>query len=115
MIELIKKAMLTGLGVASLTKDKVEELGRDFIEQGKLSQQEGEKLMEDLRARAEESKQEVKKQIEERVEEILKKMNLVRMSDLDELRQQVNELREHTAVAKENSQHGKGCSSEKED
>ena len=94
MIELIKKAMLTGLGVASLTKEKIEEIGRDFVEQGKLSQQEGEKLVEDLLAKAEESKQEIIKQIEERIEEILKKMNLVRMSDLDELKSQIKELQD---------------------
>ena len=101
MIELIKKAMFTGLGVASLTKEKVEEIGRDFIEQGKLSQQEGEKLMEELRARVDESKQEIKKQIENRVEEILKKMNLVRMSDLDELKLQIKELQESRALKEE--------------
>ncbi len=94
MIELIKKAMLTGLGLASLTKEKVAEIGRDFIEQGKLSQQEGEKLMDELLAKVEESKQEIKKQVDERVEEILKKMNLARISDLDELKRQIKELQE---------------------
>ena len=97
MIELIKKVMFTGLGAASLTKEKIEEIGRDFIEQGKLSRQEGEKLVDELRAKAEESKQEIKKQIEERVEEILKKMNLARMSDLDELKRQVKELQDSHA------------------
>lgn len=94
MIELIKKAMLTGLGAASLTKEKIEGIGRDFIEQGKLSQQEGEKLVEELLAKAEESKQGIKKQVKERVEEILKKMDLARMSDLDELKRQIRELQE---------------------
>jgi polyhydroxyalkanoate synthesis regulator phasin len=101
MIELIKKAMLTGLGVASLTKEKIEEIGRDFIDQGKLSQQEGEKLMEDLRTRADESKQEIKKQIEERVDEILRKMNLVKVSDLDELKRQIKELQDAQAPKEE--------------
>lgn len=94
MIELIKKAMLTGLGVASLTKEKIEDIGRDFVEQGKLSQQEGEKLVEELLAKVEEAKEDIKKQIEERVEEIVKKMKLVRMSDLDELKLQIKELQE---------------------
>jgi polyhydroxyalkanoate synthesis regulator phasin len=101
MIELIKKAMLTGLGAASLTKEKVEEIGKDFIEQGKLSQQEGEKLVEALRAKVEESKQEIRKQVDERVEEILKKMNMARMSDLDDLKRQIKELQEsHAGVEK---------------
>jgi polyhydroxyalkanoate synthesis regulator phasin len=101
MIELIKKAMLTGLGVASLTKEKIEEIGRDFIDQGKLSQQEGEKLMEELQARADESKQEIKKQIEERVDEILRKMKLVKVSDLDELKRQLKELQDAQAPREE--------------
>ncbi|MEK6201187.1 MAG: hypothetical protein N2A40_02030 [Desulfobulbaceae bacterium] len=103
MIELIKKAMLTGLGVASLTKEKIEEIGRDFVEQGKLSQQEGEKLVEELLTKAEESKQEIKKQIEERIEEILKKMNLVRMSDLDELKSQIKERQDSRSVDEKKS------------
>ena len=103
MIELIKKAMLTGLGVASLTKEKIEEIGRDFIDQGKLSQQEGEKLMEDLRVRVEESKEEIKKQIEERVEEVLKKMNLVRSSELDDLKRQIKELQDAKAGKEEHN------------
>lgn len=103
MIELIKKAMLTGLGVASLTKEKIEEIGRDFIDQGKLSQQEGEKLMEDLRVRVEESKEEIKKQIEERVEEVLKKMNLARSSEVDELKRQIKELQDAKAGKEEHN------------
>jgi len=103
MIELIKKAMLTGLGVASLTKEKIEEIGRDFVEQGKLSQQEGEKLVDELLAKADESKQEIKKQIEERIEEILKKMNLVRMSDLDQLKLQIKELQDSRSVDEKKS------------
>jgi len=98
MIELIKKAMLTGLGAVSLTREKIEEIGRDFIEKGKLSQQEGEKLMEDLVAKADESKQEIKKQIEERVDDILKKMNLVKVSELEELKRQIKELQEAQAA-----------------
>ncbi|MBU0663130.1 MAG: hypothetical protein KJ990_01160 [Proteobacteria bacterium] len=94
MIELIKKAMLTGLGVASLTKEKIEEIGRDFVEQGKLSQQEGEKLVDEILAKVEEAKEDIRKQIEERVEEVVKKMNLARMSDLDELKLQIKELQD---------------------
>ena len=53
--------------------------------------------MEELLAKVEESKQDIKKQIEERVEEIVKKMNLVRMSDLDELKLQIKELQDSHA------------------
>ncbi len=99
MIELMKKTLFMGLGVASLTKEKIEEMSRDFIEQGKMTQQEGEKLVDELLAKAEESKQDLKKEIDNRVEEIIKKMNLVRMSDLDEVKLQLQQLQESCTVA----------------
>lgn len=115
MIELIKKAMLTGLGAASLTRDKIEEIGRDFIDKGKLSQQEGEKLMEDLVAKADESKQEIKKQIEERVDDILKKMNLVKVSEIEELKRQIKELQEAQAAAQTAAHTGSQAEEETKD
>ncbi len=35
MIELVKKTLLTGVGVAALTKEKIEEVARDFVEKEK--------------------------------------------------------------------------------
>ena len=41
MFDLIKKTLLTGVGLAVMTKDKVEELGKEFASQAKLSELEG--------------------------------------------------------------------------
>ena len=64
MIELIKKAVLTGIGVASLTKEKMEEISKEFVEKGKLSEEEGEKLVADMLKRAEDSRKSLEKQTE---------------------------------------------------
>ncbi len=40
MFDLIKKTLLTGVGLAVMTKDKVEELGKEFASQAKLSENE---------------------------------------------------------------------------
>ena len=37
MIEVIKKAILAGVGAAALTKEKAEEVLGDLVEKGKLS------------------------------------------------------------------------------
>lgn len=73
MIELIKKAMFTGIGFAALTKEKVEELAQDFTEQGKLSKKEGEKLVDDIMQRSKQSQEELTKKVEELVEGGLKR------------------------------------------
>ncbi len=93
MIDLFKKAMFTGIGMLSLSKDKIEEITRDFIEKGKLSEQEGEKLVEELLKKSEESRTELKKQIEEQVQALLGKMDLASQADLTALRTEILEIK----------------------
>ncbi len=93
MIDLVKKTLLTGVGFAALTKEKIEEVANDFVEKGKLSEQEGKALVADLVVRSEESRQEFQKQVEEKVESALQRMNLAKQSELDALKEEVDELR----------------------
>ena len=48
MIDLIKKALYTGVGLAVLTKEKAEELVHELSQQAKLSEQEGKELFDSL-------------------------------------------------------------------
>jgi polyhydroxyalkanoate synthesis regulator phasin len=93
MIELIKKAMFTGIGFAALTKDKVEEIAQDFIEQGKLSKKEGEKFVEDIMNRSKESQEALAKQVETMVQQGLEKINVAKMSEVESLQQEIAELK----------------------
>ncbi len=86
MIDLLKKTLLTGVGVAALTKEKIEELAKDFVEKGKISEQEGKIFVDDLIARSEESRDAFQKQVEEKVQSVLSKMNLARQSEVDALK-----------------------------
>jgi len=94
MIDLVKKTLLTGIGVAALTKEKVEELAKDFIEKGKLTEQEGRELVDQLLKRSEEAKDELQAQVEEKVKLVMEKMNLAPRSDVDELKLEITVLRE---------------------
>lgn len=93
MIELIKKAMFAGIGFAALTKDKVEEIAQDFVEQGKMTTKEGEKLVDEIMDKSRESQQEMTKQVEELVQKGLAKMNMAQKSDLENLQQEITELK----------------------
>ncbi|HID70391.1 MAG TPA: hypothetical protein EYP35_08030 [Desulfobacterales bacterium] len=94
MIDLVKKALLTGVGVATLTKDKIEEVAKDFIEKGKMTEKEGRVFVDDLVSRSEESRVEFQKQIESRVQKILEKMDLAKKSEVDALKLEIEKLRE---------------------
>lgn len=93
MIDLIKKAVFTGMGVAFLTKEKIDEFSRELIDRGKLSEQEGEKLVSEMRQRADESKEALKRQTDKVVEAALDRMQLARVSDVEKLQVEIAALR----------------------
>ncbi len=94
MIDLVKKTLLTGVGLASLTREKVEDVAKAFVEKGKMTEQEGRELVDELLIRSDESREDLKKQIEERVQAVMQKMNLAKQSEVDALKTELAELRE---------------------
>ena len=85
--------MFTGIGFAALSKEKIEEIAQEFVNRGKLSEKEGEKIIQEMIDKSEESKEELKKQIDQAVGTTLEKMQLARVSDLDDLRQEITALK----------------------
>ena len=65
MIDLVKKGMLAGIGVAIVTKDKVLESLDELVEKGKLSKDEAvamsDKIVDEGRAETEKAKVEASK------------------------------------------------------
>ena len=93
MFDLIKKTMLTGIGLALKTKDEVENLAEDLIKQGKLSETEGKKFLEEIRDKYEDSQKKLEKRVEKTVTELLKKANLVTADELNALKKEIRELK----------------------
>lgn len=92
MSDILKKAFLTGLGVAALSKDKLDEISKDLTEKGNMTEQEGRKFIEEMSEYADKARGEVEKQVDAYVEKALKRIDLVRKPELDELRETVEEL-----------------------
>ena len=93
MFDLIKKTMLTGIGLALKTKDEVENLAEELIKQGKLSETEGRKFLEELRDKYEDSQKKLEKRVEKTVKELLKKADLVTADELNALKKEIRELK----------------------
>ncbi|MGB3212626.1 MAG: hypothetical protein WBB19_18135 [Desulforhopalus sp.] len=93
MIDLIKKALLTGVGVAALTKDKIEDLAKELVVKGKMTEQEGQKLVQEMLSRAEESRETMKKQTESLVKSTIDKMQLASADDIESLKSEIEKLR----------------------
>lgn len=93
MFDTIKKVAFTGMGVAALTREKVEELAKELIVKGKLTEQEGEKFVQEMLVKAEESKAAIKDQTEKIVASAMDKVPLVKADDVQQLRDEIVALR----------------------
>lgn len=86
--ELIKKAMLVGLGAQEKAKEFVEEL----VKAGELSKSEASTLVKEWTSKAEESTKEFDKRVKETVANILEKLNIPSREDMEKLEKKVQAL-----------------------
>lgn len=93
MFDTFKKVAFTGMGVAALTREKLEELTKELIVKGKLTEQEGEKFVQEMLVKAEESKVVLKEQTERIVAAAMDKVPLVKADDVQQLREEIAGLR----------------------
>ena len=99
MIDLVKKTMLTGIGLALQTRDEVEALAKEVTEKGKMSEKEGTKFLDELMKRYEETKGILETRVEKAVKEFLKKADVVTGDELKALKKEIRELKK--AISKE--------------
>jgi polyhydroxyalkanoate synthesis regulator phasin len=92
MVDLIKKAFYTGLGLAVLTKDKAEELVQDLAQQAKLSENEGKELVDSLLKQSDEARQDFQAKVDEAVLAVVKRLHLATRDEVESLRAKVEEL-----------------------
>ena len=92
MVDLIKKAFYTGLGLAVLTKDKAEELVKDIAQQAKLSENDGKELMDSLMKQSDQARQDFQDKIDEAVLAVVKRLHLVTRDEVEALKAKVEEL-----------------------
>ena len=92
MVDLIKKALYTGVGLAVLTKEKAEELVKELTQQAKLSEQEGKELFEGLLKQSEQARNDFQTKIDEAVLTVVKRLNLATKDELATLKAKVEEL-----------------------
>lgn len=92
MIELLKKTILTGIGIVSLTRDRIEDLSQKISKEAKLSEEEGKKLAEDLLHESEKVKKNLETHIETVVKKIHEKLNIAAGKELQSLQARIEIL-----------------------
>lgn len=92
MSNLLKETILTGIGMASLTKERAEKLVKKLVKEGEVTEKEGVKLAKELFEKAEDNKKEMEKKMEKTVHEVLGKVNLPSKKDVDSLKSKIAKL-----------------------
>lgn len=92
MIDLIKKALYTGVGMAVLTKEKAEEVVKELTQQAKLSEQEGKELLDGLLKQSEQARADFEARVDNAVLSVVKRLNLASKDEVNSLRTKIDEL-----------------------
>ena len=86
--EVIKRAMLAGLGAQEKAKDFIDEL----VKAGELSKSEASTLVKEWTTKAEESTKEFDKRVKDAVSSVLEKLNIPTRDDMERLEKKVQSV-----------------------
>jgi polyhydroxyalkanoate synthesis regulator phasin len=92
MSEMIRKMGLFGIGVVSMTQEKIEEFTQEMIKTGEISKEEGKKFVKEVLSEKEKQLNDLEEKINKKVNETLKKSGIVIKSDLDALEKKIEKL-----------------------
>jgi polyhydroxyalkanoate synthesis regulator phasin len=93
MLNIIKKSMLTGIGLALIAKDEIEDLAKELVNKGKMSENEGTKFLEDLQKKYDETQQKLEEKLQKAVKDFMKKADVVTGDELKGLKKEIRELK----------------------
>jgi polyhydroxyalkanoate synthesis regulator phasin len=92
--DLFKKFVYTGVGLVSLTKDRLEKTIEELIKEEKISTKEGEKIVKDFFKNTESKKKELEENLKKIVDKAVTKFNFASAKELEELTNRVKLLEE---------------------
>ena len=92
MFDYLKKSLLSGIGLALRSKNEIEDLAKEFVENSKMNQDEAREFIRDCQQKYEEARTGFDKRVEETIEKILSKLDLPSRSDIKALNARIDDL-----------------------
>ena len=92
MLESLKKALYAGVGLAFVTRDKIEEMAKRLAEEAKLSEGEGKKLVDEFLKKSEDAKAALEKMVSATVGSALDRLDIPKRSELKALEARIAAL-----------------------
>ena len=93
LVDLFKKTMLTGVGLALKGKDEIEELFKEFEEKLNLKDEDGHSFLAEFKSKIDETQDKLEQRVEQAVKKFMKKADLVTGAELNALKKEIRELK----------------------
>jgi len=96
MLDLAKKAILTGLGLGLVAKDKIDEAVQKIREENKLTEEESRKLAKELLDESEEARQKLTDLVKKTTNDICVNLDLPSRQEYTKLEKRITKLEKST-------------------
>ena len=92
MIESLKKVGLLGIGVLSITEEKITQVVNELVEKGEMNKEEGKTLVHELLTEKKKQMQDFEEKISEDVQNAIGKSKIALKDDVSRLEDKITEL-----------------------
>ncbi len=92
MEDLLKKILYTGVGIAALTAEKLQQVIDGLVKEDKITQEEGKKIVDDFFKNTKTKKEELESQLKSVIEKVVGNFNFASAKDVDALKKRVDAL-----------------------
>jgi polyhydroxyalkanoate synthesis regulator phasin len=92
MFDLFRKGYLVGLGLASLTREKVEEVVDDLVKRGEVAEKDRPRVVDDMLTRMRDEQKRLTNTLRETAQKVIVEMGIPSRQQFDELLKRVERL-----------------------
>lgn len=92
MKDFIKNMIYKGVGLASLSKNKIEDMVKEISEATELSEEEGKRLVKEFMEESRKAKQDMERQVNSAVQKVIEKMNVPSKKEIESLKSRLDKL-----------------------
>jgi polyhydroxyalkanoate synthesis regulator phasin len=98
MFDLMQRMLYTSVGLASLTREKLAELGQELARHADLTEAQARQFQEDLVKKGDEARNQLQAEIDRRVAQTLASLKVARQDQADALLRRVEALEQQVAA-----------------
>jgi polyhydroxyalkanoate synthesis regulator phasin len=92
MLDIVKKAAFAGIGIAVMTKEKVQQLAKKIVADAEAPQSEGRKFISDMVKKSEETRKALEKLVHETVTTVHERLDVPTRKDIAALEERIKKL-----------------------